>query len=68
VQRLAEAAERLVATIRPLDPKPHNVKKKLCKNLEVSRRFLAAARSSADLIEAGATSGLHLPSVSILIA
>ncbi|XP_025266111.1 NGFI-A-binding protein homolog isoform X2 [Camponotus floridanus] len=35
VQRLAEAAERLVATIRPLDPKPHNVKKKLCKNLEM---------------------------------
>ncbi|XP_012054379.1 PREDICTED: NGFI-A-binding protein homolog [Atta cephalotes] len=35
VQRLAEAAERLVATIRPLDPKPHNVKKKLCKKLEV---------------------------------
>ncbi|XP_032664263.1 NGFI-A-binding protein homolog isoform X2 [Odontomachus brunneus] len=35
VQRLAEAAERLVATIKPLDPKPHNVKKKLCKNLEM---------------------------------
>ncbi|XP_018393588.1 PREDICTED: NGFI-A-binding protein homolog [Cyphomyrmex costatus] len=35
VQRLAEAAERLVATIRPLDPKPHNVKKKLCKKLEM---------------------------------
>lgn len=37
VQRLAEAAERLVTTIRPLDPKPHNVKKKLCKKLEVIR-------------------------------
>ncbi|XP_012286053.1 NGFI-A-binding protein homolog isoform X2 [Orussus abietinus] len=35
VQRLAEAAERLAATIRPLDPKPHNVKKKICKNLEM---------------------------------
>ncbi|CAK9808758.1 NGFI-A-binding protein 1 [Anthophora quadrimaculata] len=35
IQRLAEAAERLAATIRPVDPKPHNVKKKICKNLEV---------------------------------
>ncbi|XP_043278209.1 NGFI-A-binding protein homolog isoform X2 [Venturia canescens] len=35
VQRLAEAAERLASTIRPLDPKPHNVKKKICKNLEM---------------------------------
>ncbi|XP_015585240.1 NGFI-A-binding protein homolog isoform X2 [Cephus cinctus] len=35
VQRLAEAAERLAATLRPLDPKPHNVKKKICKNLEM---------------------------------
>lgn len=35
VQRLAEAAERLAASLRPLDPKPHNVKKKICKNLEV---------------------------------
>lgn len=40
VQRLAEAAERLVATIRPLDPKPHNVKKKLCKNLEVNSKLV----------------------------
>ncbi|XP_031828448.1 NGFI-A-binding protein homolog isoform X2 [Nomia melanderi] len=35
IQRLAEAAERLAATIRPVDPKPHNVKKKICKNLEM---------------------------------
>ncbi|XP_043502860.1 NGFI-A-binding protein homolog [Polistes fuscatus] len=35
IQRLAEAAERLAATIRPVDPKPHNVKKKFCKNLEL---------------------------------
>ncbi|XP_026298934.1 NGFI-A-binding protein homolog isoform X3 [Apis mellifera] len=35
IQRLAEAAERLAATIRPVDPKPHNVKKKICKNLEL---------------------------------
>ncbi|XP_012146108.1 NGFI-A-binding protein homolog isoform X1 [Megachile rotundata] len=35
IQRLAEAAERLAATIRPVDPKPHNVKKKICKNLEI---------------------------------
>lgn len=35
IQRLAEAAERLAATVRPVDPKPHNVKKKICKNLEV---------------------------------
>ncbi|XP_014471277.1 PREDICTED: NGFI-A-binding protein homolog isoform X2 [Dinoponera quadriceps] len=35
VQRLAEAAERLVATIRPMDPKPHNAKKKFCRNLEM---------------------------------
>lgn len=36
VQRLSDAAERLVATLPPLDPKPHNIKKKICKNLEVS--------------------------------
>ncbi|XP_076686898.1 NGFI-A-binding protein homolog isoform X7 [Andrena cerasifolii] len=35
IQRLAEAAERLAATIRPVDPKPHNVKKKICKSLEM---------------------------------
>ncbi|XP_028521082.1 NGFI-A-binding protein homolog isoform X3 [Apis cerana] len=35
IQRLAEAAERLATTIRPVDPKPHNVKKKICKNLEL---------------------------------
>ncbi|XP_012350272.1 NGFI-A-binding protein homolog isoform X4 [Apis florea] len=35
IQRLAEAAERLAATVRPVDPKPHNVKKKICKNLEL---------------------------------
>ncbi|XP_034943772.1 NGFI-A-binding protein homolog [Chelonus insularis] len=35
VQRLAEAAERLACNLRPLDPKPHNVKKKICKNLEM---------------------------------
>lgn len=35
VQRLADAAERLSASLRPLDPKPHNVKKKICKNLEI---------------------------------
>lgn len=39
IQKLADAAERLAATIRPLDPKPHNVKKKLCKNLEVILYF-----------------------------
>lgn len=39
IQRLAEAAERLAATIRPVDPKPHNVKKKICKNLEVNITF-----------------------------
>lgn len=36
VQRLADAAERLASNLRPLDPKPHNIKKKICKNLEVS--------------------------------
>ncbi|KAK0177802.1 hypothetical protein PV328_001813 [Microctonus aethiopoides] len=35
VQRLADAAERLAGNLRPLDPKPHNVKKKICKNLEL---------------------------------
>ncbi|XP_057318633.1 NGFI-A-binding protein homolog isoform X2 [Microplitis mediator] len=35
VQRLADAAERLACNLRPLDPKPHNVKKKICKNLEI---------------------------------
>ncbi|XP_011298630.1 NGFI-A-binding protein homolog isoform X2 [Fopius arisanus] len=35
VQRLAEAAERLASSLRPLDPKPHNIKKKICKNLEL---------------------------------
>lgn len=40
VQRLAEAAERLASNLRPLDPKPHNVKKKICKNLEVKFSLL----------------------------
>ncbi|XP_044017469.1 NGFI-A-binding protein homolog isoform X2 [Aphidius gifuensis] len=35
VQRLADAAERLAGNLRPLDPKPHNVKKKICKDLEM---------------------------------
>ncbi|XP_066593390.1 NGFI-A-binding protein homolog isoform X2 [Prorops nasuta] len=35
IQRLTDAAEKLAATLRPLDPKPHNVKKKICKNLEL---------------------------------
>ncbi|XP_051160915.1 NGFI-A-binding protein homolog [Leptopilina boulardi] len=35
VQKLADAAERLSSSLRPLDPKPHNVKKKICKNLEI---------------------------------
>ncbi|XP_058796725.1 NGFI-A-binding protein homolog isoform X2 [Phymastichus coffea] len=36
VQRLAEAAERLAASLRPLNPKPSSgVKKKMCKNLEM---------------------------------
>ncbi|XP_063982726.1 NGFI-A-binding protein homolog [Diachasmimorpha longicaudata] len=35
IQRLAEAAERLASNLRPLDPKPHNIKKKICKNLEM---------------------------------
>jgi len=47
VQRLAEAAERLVATIRPLDPKPHNVKKKLCKKLEVIQLISTGRRGRA---------------------
>lgn len=35
VEKLADAAERLATSLRPLDPKPHNVKKKICKNLEI---------------------------------
>ncbi|XP_011496536.1 PREDICTED: NGFI-A-binding protein homolog [Ceratosolen solmsi marchali] len=36
VQRLADAAERLAATLRPLNPKPQSgIKKKICKNLEM---------------------------------
>lgn len=36
VQRLADAAERLAANLRPLNPKPPSgIKKKICKNLEV---------------------------------
>ncbi|XP_046741267.1 NGFI-A-binding protein homolog isoform X1 [Diprion similis] len=35
VQRLSDAAERLAASLPPLDPKPHNIKKKICKNLEM---------------------------------
>ncbi|KZC14762.1 NGFI-A-binding protein like protein [Dufourea novaeangliae] len=35
MQRLAETAERLAATLRPVDPKPHNIKKKISKNLEM---------------------------------
>ncbi|XP_048516252.1 NGFI-A-binding protein homolog isoform X2 [Athalia rosae] len=35
VQRLSDVAERLALTLPPLDPKPHNIKKKICKNLEM---------------------------------
>ncbi|KAJ8673994.1 hypothetical protein QAD02_005256 [Eretmocerus hayati] len=36
VQRLAEAAERLATSLRPLNPKPPSgIKKKMCKNLEM---------------------------------
>ncbi|XP_014205763.1 NGFI-A-binding protein homolog [Copidosoma floridanum] len=37
VQRLAEAAERLASTLRPLNPKPPStgIKKKMCRNLEM---------------------------------
>ncbi|XP_031784525.1 NGFI-A-binding protein homolog isoform X2 [Nasonia vitripennis] len=36
VQRLAEAAERLAATLRPPNPKPQSgIKKKMCKHLEM---------------------------------
>lgn len=34
IQRLAEAAEMLVKTLPPFDPKPQNNKKKICKDLE----------------------------------
>ncbi|XP_035212145.1 NGFI-A-binding protein 1-like isoform X3 [Stegodyphus dumicola] len=34
IQRLAEAADLLVKTLPPFDPKPQNNKKKICKDLE----------------------------------
>lgn len=50
IQRLAEAAERLAATIRPVDPKPHNVKKKICKNLEVNITFCTCLKWSINFM------------------
>ncbi|KAG8186630.1 hypothetical protein JTE90_021782 [Oedothorax gibbosus] len=34
IQRLSEAADLLVKTLPPFDPKPQNYKKKICKDLE----------------------------------
>lgn len=36
ISRLAEAAEALVKTLPQFEPKPHNTKKKICRDLEVS--------------------------------
>jgi hypothetical protein len=35
IMRLAEAADHLVRTLPQFEPKPHNTKKKICKDLEV---------------------------------
>ena len=36
ILRLAEAADQLVRSLPQFEPKPHNTKKKICKDLEVS--------------------------------
>ncbi|PSN41055.1 hypothetical protein C0J52_18320 [Blattella germanica] len=35
IQRLAEAADQLVRSLPQFEPKPHNTKKKICKDLEM---------------------------------
>lgn len=45
IQRLAEAADLLVKTLPPFDPKPQNNKKKICKDLEVCDKLFIAEYS-----------------------
>jgi len=39
IARLAEAADHLVRSLPQFEPKPHNTKKKICKDLEVRALF-----------------------------